>query len=222
MRLIKSLALCIATVAAALSVPTMAAASDDLIEPDTGTVGTEHIVVGNVGAQIFQLATNAFISCNMVTGEGMIDAFSVVEGTDTEVGALESLDFLQNGAQKCAATGLPVSSCNTTFNGLPLDIVVAEATNELIMDNIELIWACEAFIGTINCHYTASRLDGTLTPPANEVAVFGAAAGDDLLTGEQTNSFVCPVSMQLRATLTLSTEAGAPGGTQEVMLAEDA
>jgi hypothetical protein len=201
MRFIKKLGLLVAVAAAALSLTASAAmATSDVIEPDTGTQGTEHVTVGNIGPSLLQVGTNAFVSCNQIVGEGTIDDFTAEEGT-TEVGALESLDFLQNGAQKCPATGLPVSSCNTTVSGFPLDVQVNEVTNELLVTNVEVVLACESFIGTI--------------------AVFGAGgATDDVLAGEASNSFVCPASGQFRASMTLSTEANAPGGVQEVMLTE--
>jgi hypothetical protein len=209
-------------VAVAMSVTAMAAtASDDSIEPNTDIQGYEHFTVGNVGNAILQVGTGSSISCNQVLGEGTIYHFTVGEGSDTEIGALEALDFLQSGNQKCPATGLPVSSCNPTVNGFLLDLRAREATNELYVANVEVTLACESFIGTIDCHYTSPVIDGTLSAPANEVAVFGSGGlGDDILTGEASNSFICAASAQFRASLTLTTEASATGGAQEIMLTE--
>jgi hypothetical protein len=217
MRIWKKLALAAWTAVAVLSLlASTAAASNDSIEPDTGTSGTEHVQVAS-GTFRFQVGTGSFFGCNQIVGEGTIDDFLVEEGVTNEVGSFESLDFLQNGAQKCPATGLPVSSCNLIMGGFPLDANINELTNELVFTNIELITACESFIGIVNCHYTTPQLDGLFTAPANETVVFGSAAGDDVLAGEASNSFVCPGSAQFQGSLSLSTEL-AP--TQEISIDE--
>jgi hypothetical protein len=197
---------------------TPAAASNDTIEPDTGTVGVEHVTIRlATGTVKFQVGSMGFVSCNGVSGEGTIDDFVVEEGFANENGAIEALDFLQGGNQECPATGLPVSSCNPTISTFPLDVRVNEISNEVLVINVEIILGCESLIGTVFCHYNAPQIDGGLALAANEVAVFGTAAGDDVFTGEGSNSFLCPASGQLQGSLELRTES-AP--IQEVSLDE--
>jgi hypothetical protein len=209
-------------VAAALAAAGSAVATNDTFEPDTGTQGSEHVTIGlaTPNAQ-WVTGLNSHILCNQVTGEGTFDDLIVEEGLANENGAFEALDFIHNGAQKCPATGLPVSSCSFAVGGLPLDIKGNEITNELVIVNVEILWTCESFIGTVTCHYTSPQVDGALFPASNEVAAFGnGGASDDVFTGEASNSFICPASMQLFAGTTLSTEASSPGGVQEFMLTE--
>jgi hypothetical protein len=196
-----------------------ALASNDALEPDTGTQGTEHFVTSLISSEIrFPNPSGGYVTCNQAPGEGTIDTFVIVEGANppTEVGHLESLDFLQNGSQKCPTVNMPVSSCNPTVTGFPGDVRASETTNEiLILSSVAIIMACESIVGTINCHYTSPVIDGSLTAPANESIVLGATGGDDVLTGEASNSFLCPASAQVQGTLRLTTEDG-----QELMVTE--
>jgi hypothetical protein len=200
--------LTVAVTATIALAPGSAIATGDRFEPDTGTQGTEHFNLSSVGSFVLRINGGAYITCNQMVGEGTITNFSVPEGSIfPKIGAIESLDYLHNGNVKCPATGSPFSSCNPTVAGFPINLNIKESTNEMLISNFEVALACETFVGLMNCHYTSSVLDGSFTPPINEVAVFGSAAGDDVMVGEASNSFLCAVSFQFQGSLQLRGEA---------------
>jgi hypothetical protein len=224
MRFIKKLGLLAMVATAALAFTAASASADEIesagVHVPNAAPGSGHVLVSLAsGNALFVVAGGGQINCSTVAGEGTITRETAPNGATTEIGNVETLSFTDGANPECDTTIFGVSTCRTAVSGLPLMVSYREQTSplldELLLSNIEVVLTCETFIGTINCHYTAATVSGSITP---NVGARNTAVFNDPLAGEASNSFACPGSGNFQATLKLNREASAGGG--QVMITE--
>jgi hypothetical protein len=225
MSVTKRLGLLAAIAIAVLGLTAVSASADEIessgVHVPNATPGSGHVVVSlAAGTVVYVLpGGGGQVSCSTASGEGTITRETAPNAATTEMGNLEALSFTDGANPECDTTMFGISSCRTAVNGLPLMVNYREQgsplLDELVVNNVELVLTCETITGMIQCHYTAVSVSGSITP---NVGARNTAVFNDPLAGEASNSFICPGSINVVATLRLNREASAGGG--QVMITE--
>jgi hypothetical protein len=216
MHLIKKSGLLVAVVSTALVCSVGSASADEIessgVHIPNAAAGSGHVLVSLVSSTARFVEGTGQVDCSTVGGEGTITRETVPNLATTEIGNIESLTFADGANPECDSTFFGVTSCRITFNGLPIMISYRENAgsffDEVVMSNIETTFTCETIVGTINCHYTAATIDGDISP----LAIRNSFVFNEPLSGEASNSFICPGSNNFVASLKLNREASAGGG----------
>jgi hypothetical protein len=184
----------LAAAANAAPATSMAATLESDGEPFTG-----HLVWDLSSPQAVFQASWGNLTCNQSEGEFTIDTPDL-DG-ETEVGEMGSFAFGNNGSPVCPVTLPMVPTCDW-LPSTPFDATIepdALGNHTFSLQAFEWIRRCGGFFGGVDCHYTASSLDGVLN---GSIVTFNAT-----LSPEPGSPVICPAE-EFEAQYKLETEAG--------------
>jgi hypothetical protein len=174
-----------------------------------GAPFTGHFIIGQSSAtQIWKTSTGSSLTCNTVTGEGLIEAKGVgeVEGHVGRIGSLVFGDMTHLPNTECQSTVATFTECAYVFKNTPYELRAVGTTAHIVsagVGNPSFTQTCESGGGsTLTCTYAVAKISGAWGGGTHKVSInqqFPLTAG----------GFLCPSSGTWVGTLGFRTEAGA-------------